>query len=127
MGTLQRDDELASGGSELLCYEPMFGYHLEWFPILGTRPGDPFQLVNGAFDFKYPAAFLYPDRAQRAAGEGFRLDERAELEAFLRYEPLAFDWPVTHRIACALNLLALVALAIFLGWTGWLRLRSTRS
>ena len=35
----ERNDTMTAGISQLLCYEPMFGYRQEWYPMKGLEPG----------------------------------------------------------------------------------------
>jgi hypothetical protein len=109
---VQRNDTLVRGESQLFCYEPLFGYRLEWYPRGPVHAGDVLSSVDGLLNFHDPRLFLRRGPDGRGPGAPFRLEERAELERFLRYEPLAGS--PSSWTPC-LILLALAA-AGFLGW-----------
>ena len=114
-----RNDALAHGASQLLCYEPIFGYRLEHFPKEHLRPG-PIDLRDEAgFNLHHPALFVFPSENGGQPGEPFGLDEEASLRAFAAYEPIPFERPARQRLldlastaALALGSLALTGLAL---------------
>lgn len=117
-----RDDEFLRGNSQLLCYEPLFGYRLEWFPRGPVRPGEV-RIGN----MHHPLAFLYPQAAGRAPGEPFRAGEEAELEAFASYREFRIEWPLRQRIANMINLAALFACTVLGAFLAYSSLRRQRS
>lgn len=113
---LGRNDTLCTGGSQMYPYEPIFGYTLEHFPFGSLRPGPTSSLVDGRWNVKNPALFLFPAENGGAPGDAFRVEERAQAEAFLAYRPFEFQKPLVQRAAEGLNLAALIATAaVFAG------------
>ncbi len=108
----RRDALLVSGQSQLLTYEPLFGYRLEWRPRGPVRAGDALREENGAFNFQDPRLFLGPDAQGRAPGAPFLAAERATLERFLDYGPLAWEQASPVTPVAALLVLLLLALAL---------------
>jgi len=86
--TLQRNDALVRGESQLYCYEPLFGYLLEWYPHGSVHAGDALSSADGKLNFHDPRLFLRPSADGRGPGAAFEVGDRAALERFLRYEPL---------------------------------------
>ncbi|MCE9594732.1 MAG: hypothetical protein K8S98_11115 [Planctomycetes bacterium] len=112
-----RDDALVRGESQRRPYEPMFGYFLEWMPKSAVVAGPALAESGGELNFQHPFAFVYPRELGREPGARFRADERAQLERFLAYGPLDVPWPARQRIANALNVAALFAVAALLAAT----------
>ena len=108
--SIDRNDALVRGESQLICYEPIFGYQLEWFPIGPARYGMPAlePLDQRLLNVKNPACFVFPDENGGEPGSHFRRDQRAEAEAFLAYRPFEFEPSGTQALAHAINLAALV-------------------
>jgi hypothetical protein len=55
---VNRNDAMARGYSQLLCYEHMFGFLLELFPIKTLHPGPVMQQTDGLLNLKNPACYL---------------------------------------------------------------------
>ena len=115
---LARNDAIALGSSFPLCYQPLFGYRLEWFPLGSLQPGSVFARVgDGAhYNLKNPACYVFPGANGCRPGDHFRLDQRAEMVRFLAYRPFAFARPWWQRAAEAVNLAALAALVVMVGY-----------
>ncbi|MBL8861779.1 MAG: hypothetical protein JNK02_07175 [Planctomycetes bacterium] len=112
-----RDDLLVDGASQLLAYEPLFGYRLEWFPMGALRPGDPFESRDGHLNAKDPASFLFPALNGGAPGAHFQAADRARLAAFLEYRPLAWRRPLAFDVLAVLAALSCAAGSVFVLWT----------
>ena len=111
-----RNDDLARGYSQLLCYQPMFGYGLERLRFGALRPGPALDdLGDGTLNLKNPACYQFPGANGCTPGDHFRLDERAAAAGFLRYEPLRFRRPAWQQAADAATLAALLAVLAALG------------
>lgn len=110
----ERNDSLTEGASQLLCYEPLFGFRMEVFPSRALRPGPALQASSGVLNVNHPACFAFPAENGCVPGEHFRIDQNETAEAFLRYEPIAFALPVYQTLANALSLLSLSGAAVFL-------------
>ncbi len=128
-GPLARDDDaLASNGSELLCYEPIFGHRLEEFPFQSLRPGPALPANGNILNVKNPACMLYPAQNHCVPGTHFTANERRQAANFLDYKPIAFEMPWWQHAANWINLslLALVAVGIGISCLGSRDLRRVR-
>ncbi len=106
-----RNDDLARGYSQLLCYQPMFGYGLERLRFGALRPGPALDdLGDGTLNLKNPACYQFPGANGCAPGDHFRLEQRGAAAHFLRYEPFEFHRPAWQRAADAITVVALIAL-----------------
>jgi hypothetical protein len=129
---LNRNDDIARGYSQLLCYQPMFGYGLERLRHGELRPGPALaEVADGILNLKNPACYVFPAANSCAAGDHFRREQSEEAARFLRYQPFAFQRPAWQRVADAVTLVALLAtfsalaVAAVLAWrqrfTSWRR------
>jgi hypothetical protein len=121
-----RNDSLISGGSQSLCYAPMFGYSLEKFPVGPLRPGPVGDVRDGALNIKNPACFVYPAENACRPGDHFPVARRADAMAFASYRPFAFAAPLRQRVANGVNLAALVAVPALLVLAMWRAARARR-
>jgi hypothetical protein len=103
-----RNDVLVQGGSQLLCYEPLFGYALEKFPIRTLHPGSILAVREGYLNLKNPACYVYPLENACEPGEHFFVDQQEVAKAFSAYKPLPFRLPAWQKAANVFNLLAVV-------------------
>jgi hypothetical protein len=110
---LARNDVIVQGGSQLRCYEPLFGYRLEKFPRGTLSPGAVMEERNGYFNLKNPACYVYPAANGCTPGAHFALQQRPAAEAFITYQPFPFHVPGWQTAA---NLLTLTAAAGVLGF-----------
>lgn len=125
---IDRNDDLARGYSQLLCYQPMFGYGLERLPFGALRPGPALADVgNGSLNVKNPACYLFPAANGCVPGEHFRVAQRAAAEDFLRYRPFPFERPLWQRAADAVTILAFLAVVAALALAAVLRWRRRAS
>jgi len=88
---LGRDDALAQGVSQLLPYEPLFGYRLERYPLHGLAPGFALETEGGVLRLRDPSSWIDPELSGRPAGGRLRADEVAQADRFANWEPV--DWP----------------------------------
>jgi hypothetical protein len=120
--TLARNDVLIHGQSQILCYEPMFGFRLEFFPFKGLRPGPSLAAADGVLNVKNPACYLYPHENGCTPGDPFRQEEEAEARRFISFHPFAYrvsGWQAIADWVNRLTLLALPFLALGYGWAAW--------
>jgi hypothetical protein len=110
--TMNDNSDFIDGTSNMLCYEPTFGYALELLPIGPMRPGDVFDDVGGVFNMKNPACYVFPEENGCQPGDHFRLDQRPALEAFVNYRPFPFQKPRRQEIA---EFVSLATLALCMG------------
>jgi hypothetical protein len=105
----ERDNALTVGLSQLLCYEPLFGYRLEKFPHGTLHRGRATEEQNGRLNFKNPACYVYPGANQCIPGDQFPAADRAKLDDFLAYKNLEFAKPAWATAADWLGLIAFLA------------------
>ena len=103
---LERNDTMTAGISQILCYEPMFGYRQEWYPMKGLEPGPALRERNGVLNLKNPSCFLYPTANDCAPGDPFGVEDIERARDFLDYGVLAHHVPLAQRAARWLNLVA---------------------
>jgi hypothetical protein len=109
-GELDRNDALAAGASQALCYQPMFGYRLERLPGGPLQAGPALgESAPGFLNVRNPACYAYPHANACRPGAHFSIGERERAERFLRYERFEFVVPPWQRAASAISLLALLA------------------
>jgi hypothetical protein len=114
-GELDRNDALAAGASQALCYQPMFGYRLERLPGGPLHAGPALgESAPGILNVRNPACYAYPQANACRPGAHFATGERERAERFLRYEPFAFVVPSWQRAASLVSFLALLACAGFI-------------
>lgn len=103
-----RDDVMVVGRSQAFCYQPLFGYELEKFPIAPLQPGQMLRPVGNVLNVKNPACYLYPVENGCKPGDHFTIAQTDAAKAFLGYRPFAFELPLRQKLADWLSLAALV-------------------
>jgi hypothetical protein len=111
---LYRNNMLVHGASQLLCYEPLFGYQLEDFPIKTLHPGPALEEKKGVLNIKNPACYVWPEANNCEPGDHFTVEQKEAAKAFLNFRPFAFQMPTSQRIANCVNCLSLVGVLFFL-------------
>lgn len=106
--TGDRNDTMADGQSQLLCYEPMFGFRLEFMPFQNIHPGPVLDNDGKVFNLKNPACYLYPAENGCEPGGHFRLDQLVELKNFTSFRPFDYNRSLTQKVADVLSLLSLL-------------------
>jgi hypothetical protein len=102
----RRNNALTHGASQLLCYEPLFGYRLEKFPIKTLRPGSVFAGQAGHLNLKNPVCYVYPLENACTPGDHFSIEQLEIAEAFVAYKPIPFRLPAWQKTVNLCNLLA---------------------
>ena len=106
--SLDLNDRMTEGVSPFPCYEPVFGYFLQFFPQRETLEwGSPTALSDGHFNFRNPACYIYGEANECTPGDRFQAEERASLEALTQYRPFPYETPTWQRRAQWLSLLGL--------------------
>jgi hypothetical protein len=123
---IDRNDSLIEGGSQALCYDPIFGYRLEAFPFKSLRPGPVTDVREGALNIKNPACFVYPTENNCRPGDHYAIEEEGMAKAFVNYRPVDFSVPLVQELANWLNLGALGVLPFLLGFAVLRSLRGRR-
>lgn len=111
---LGRNNMLIHGTSQLFCYEPMFGYRLEAFPVKTLHPGPVLEENNGVLNIKNPACYVWPQANDCEPGDHFTKEQKKAAEAFVNYRPFPFQMPTAQIVANWVNALSLMAALIFL-------------
>lgn len=110
------NDQLAGGNSALACYNPIFGYGLEHFPVKTLHEGAPTEATDGHLNFKNPACYTYPEANQCEPGDHFREDEMSSLKALLAYHVFPFEFSSAQKWANGITLASLgLSLLLLLG------------
>lgn len=118
------NDLLTNGMSQLACYNPMFGYGLEFFPLGMLRVGNALEVRGGYLNVKNPACYVFPRENQCAPGAHFPATRRDDAERFLAYRSFPFERSRIQQVADAVNLVALVGVpALLLVGLVWQRRR----
>ncbi len=115
---LYRNNSLTRSGSQLACYEPMFGYGLERFPLLPLHPGEITAEQDGVLNIKNPACYVFGDVNGCAPGDHFLAAQIHEAQAFASYKTFEFKFPAWQRVANVTNLCTIFA--ILSVWTLYL-------
>ncbi len=104
-----RNDSLARGESQLLCYEPIFGYRLERFPRGLLREGPIDLATEGQLNLKKPSCYVFPQENACEPGAHFSIDERDAAMTFARYGGHEFRMSTPQKFA---NVASLVGLGL---------------
>ena len=104
---------LAEGSSELRCYEPLFGYRLERFPMKSLHVGPALEAANGMLNVKNPACYVYPSANRCPPGDHFSVAQTRDAEAFVQYRPFPFNTSSQQRTADVINIVVLVGVTLF--------------
>lgn len=108
------NDMLVHGASQLLCYEPLFGYRLETFPLQSLQPGPVLSETNGRLNLKNPACYVWPSANHCRPGDHFDVRRKRAARDFAAYRPYAFEMPIPQKLANRITLSALAVTLIVL-------------
>lgn len=103
------------GISRLRCYEPMFGYRLEAFPIKTLHPGPVSDVTDGRLNLKNPACYVFPKANNCEPGDQFKVDNKAQANRFASYLPYQFKLPLRQVVLNYVSLIALLACLLVVG------------
>ena len=112
-----RNDMIAAGGSQLACYNPIFGYRLERFPVKTLHQGPVLEETNGLLNIKNPACYLYPVQNNCTPGDHFTVSQRKAAQAFANYKPYPFSFSTAQQIANWVTQATLALLAVLFAVT----------
>jgi hypothetical protein len=93
------DDSLTRNASAMLCYEPIFGYWREKFPLGTLKTGPAMAEEGGRLNLKNPACFIFPEENGCKPGDHFTTGQRNEAESFRLYKPFEYRSPAWQRMA----------------------------
>jgi hypothetical protein len=111
---IKKNNLLIYGASQMYCYEPMFGYRLEDFPVKGLHPGPVLEGREGLLNIKNPACYVWPQANQCTPGDHFTVAQKKAAQAFVNYRPFVFQMPAVQKAANWINGLTLMAAILFL-------------
>jgi hypothetical protein len=114
---INRNDLLILGMSQLVCYNPSFGYRLENLPLKDLHIGSIFEQTQGHLNLKNPACYVFPIENQCQPGSHFKVTQQAQADAFAHYQPYTFAISETQKIANLITELALLLVTVFLSVT----------
>ena len=120
------NNAITVGYSHRQCYQAMFGYGNENFPLANLTPRPVMTETGGLLNMKNPACYLFPRDNHCLPGAMFEVGERADLEAFVSWKPFPFVLPNYMKLVLALNQAALIMTLLALGWVGWSLARRRR-
>jgi hypothetical protein len=109
-GNQGRNDAIVAGGSFIHCYNPVYGYRLETFPVGRLQSGVPaLTEQNGYLNVKKPACLIWPKENNCAVlGDEYTAPEKAQAGQFLERKPIEFNVSSAQRISHIINVLALI-------------------
>ncbi|NNE38906.1 MAG: hypothetical protein HKN08_11420 [Gammaproteobacteria bacterium] len=105
---IQRNDVLVIGMSQLICYEPVFGYDLEDFPENNLQTGSIVLETDGKLNVNNPACMVYPEVNQCLPGDSFMLEDRQQVNLFASYKSHDFMLPVAQDRLTYLSIFSLL-------------------
>ena len=107
-----RNNSIVEGASQLLCYEPLFGYRLEHFPIGFMRPGMASWVKDGYFNLKNPTCYVFGEANNCKPGDHFSVEQAEQAKAFVNYQPFDFSIPGWLSIANVIAICLLIAILL---------------
>lgn len=122
--SLDGNDALVDGGSQLLCYEPIFGYRLENLPFKTIHPGPALVDEGGFLNLKNPACYLYPKENNCEPGDHFLASQLKEAEVFINFQPFAYNKSQAQEVADDITLVTIILLLLLSCLYGVIALRA---
>lgn len=93
------NEDFLSGGSELPCYEPMFGYYGEHFPRGHVHLGPALAQSSGLLNLKNPVCYVFSEANGCSPGDEFTVAQRRAAEEFASYRTFPYRWPIWEYLA----------------------------
>jgi len=112
--SVQRDDSLVVGVSQMWCYDSVFGYGLENLPFKQLEVGSVFKEKNGYLNIKNPACYVFPEVNDCLPGDHFKICEQKKAMAFTHYRPYDFEMTFLQKIANRVTVISLFLAGAFL-------------
>ena len=103
-----RNNAFMEGYSVMNCYEALFGYNLETFPIGNLKAGGIYDKQDDFFNIKNPVCYLYGKNNACEPGTHFSLSEIDKVKAFVNYKPFDFARSRGQIVADSISLLSLI-------------------
>lgn len=115
--TLQGNGAMTIGVSQRLCYEPIFGYRLEKFPVGDLRSGPiTANYFKDNLNFKNPICYAYGKANNCQSGDPFKISEAGILDRLAHYALIPFEMPGLQKLANGLSLVTLIAVLMGIFW-----------
>ena len=108
------NDLLTVGESQFSCYQAVFGYRLEHFPVKTLHEGSVLNEKDGLLNIKNPACYLYPKQNNCSPGDHFTVAQYEAAQAFANYKPFPFSFSAWQQIANRVTQATLVLLAVLI-------------
>lgn len=123
MQPIYRNNSLAEGRSQLLCYEPVFGYRLELLPFKSLKQGPTMFNDGGVLNIKNPSCYVFSKENGCELGDHFTIHQREEALAFISFSEFDFKISKRQQTANYVGIVSLLgaALAVLLYLVLWLR------
>jgi hypothetical protein len=118
-----RDDVISENVSQLLCYQPHFGYFLERFPMAGLTVGSIYAEKNGFLNLKNPACYTEGEANGCAPGAHFKASELGSARALASYRSYGPAFSLMQKFANVLSLVTLLGAMAWLARGIWRRAR----
>jgi hypothetical protein len=118
----QRNNLFIHELSPLFCYQPLFGYQLEFMPKNNLKfdkknkisenlfyyTGNPKSVVEDKLNFLNPSCFIFPKENNCMPGDMFKKTQINELENFLNYKAFKFKLSKLQKIFNYISLISLI-------------------
>ncbi len=112
--TVDVNNPMTDGGSQIACYQPILGYRLEKFPVAPLQLGPVDTPLGGVINLKNPACYLFGAENRCRPGDHFTIAQSAQAMALRTYRPIAFEQPFRQKLATSVSLLSLIGLVLLL-------------
>lgn len=109
------DDSFLTGGTSLICYQALFGYGLETYPIGTLTPGSIFTQRGDRLNIKNPSCYMFPEANSCVPGDHFTIAQEEQAARFATNQPFSWKRPWWQVAAdfISLSAAALVLLVFF--------------
>jgi hypothetical protein len=126
----QRNNLFIHELSPLFCYQPLFGYQLEFMPKNNLKfdkknkisenlfyyTGNPKSVVEDKLNFLNPSCFIFPKENNCMPGDMFKKTQINELENFLNYKAFKFKLSKLQKIFNYISLISLIFSIFFIAY-----------
>ena len=94
------DSMMSEGLSRINCNESLFGYRHEDFKKKSLLQSEKsvFNLINGEFNMKNPACYIFPKENYCEMGDHFKEEQINELKQFTEYKGFDFKKPMSQKV-----------------------------
>jgi hypothetical protein len=107
--SINRHDAMTEGGSQIRCYQPLFGYRLEKFPLGQLHVGPILPGSGDTLNLKNPACYVFPRPNNCEPGDQFVARDTEKALAFAHYRPFSFVQPMIQIIATWISTMSFIS------------------